>query len=103
MKDKEEERLMNKSIELKCLCGGKLIKEEVIIEKWIKDKLIVIKNVPALVCEVCGEKYYDAKTSLKLDDYFYNEKPDGIIKVPVFRYKESIEEAEGMESGTEQF
>jgi hypothetical protein len=48
----------------------------------------VIENVPALVCEECGEKYFDAETALKLDEFLYETKPDRIIQVPVFEYKE---------------
>lgn len=73
----------------KCLhCQGNLIKKRVKVEKWVNNNLVIVKNVPALVCEKCQEKYYDAETSLKLDEYFYETKPDKIIKVPVFEYRE---------------
>jgi hypothetical protein len=58
------------------------------VEKLVNEKLIVIENVQALVCEECGEKYYDAETALKLDEFLYETKPDRIIEVPVFEYKE---------------
>jgi YgiT-type zinc finger domain-containing protein len=64
------------------------VKKRVRVEKWVNEKLIVIENVPALVCEECGEKYYDAETALKLDEFLYETKPDRIIQVPVFEYKE---------------
>ncbi len=32
----------------------------------INETTIIFKNVPALVCENCGEKYFDEKTSVKL-------------------------------------
>jgi len=58
------------------------------VEKWVNERLIIIENVPALVYEECGEKYYDAETSLKLDEYLYETKPDKVIEVPVFEYRE---------------
>ncbi|MCR4430432.1 MAG: type II toxin-antitoxin system MqsA family antitoxin [Tepidanaerobacteraceae bacterium] len=69
-------------------CNGKLIKNKGRTEKWVNNRLIIIENVPFLVCEDCGEKYYDAETSLKLDEYLYEAKPEKIIEVPVFVYKE---------------
>ncbi|MEQ6358794.1 YgiT-type zinc finger protein [Thermoanaerobacter thermohydrosulfuricus] len=51
-------------------------------------KLIIVENVPAWVCKECGEKYFDAETMLKLDEYFYEAVPEKIIEVPVFEYKE---------------
>jgi hypothetical protein len=58
------------------------------VEKLVNEKLIVIENVQALVCEECGEKYYDAETELKLDEFLHETKPDRIIEVPVFEFKE---------------
>jgi YgiT-type zinc finger domain-containing protein len=84
MKGREEGNKMTK-----CLyCKGNLVRKRVRVEKWVNEKLIVIENVPALVCEECGEKYYDAETALKLDEFLYETKPDRIIEVPVFEYKE---------------
>lgn len=70
-------------------CGGKLEKKETRIEKWVNDKLIVIEHVPVFECVECGKRYFDADTSLKLDEYFYEKKPVKTIEVPVFEYKES--------------
>ncbi|WP_041589194.1 type II toxin-antitoxin system MqsA family antitoxin [Thermoanaerobacter wiegelii] len=77
--------IVNKCV--KCGCE-KLIKTKVTLEKWINGKLIVVENVPAWVCKECGEKYFDAETTLKLDEYFYESVPEKIIEVPVFEYKE---------------
>ncbi|TYP56119.1 type II toxin-antitoxin system MqsA family antitoxin [Thermosediminibacter litoriperuensis] len=73
----------------KCLyCEGNLVKKRVRVDKWVNEKLIIIENVPALVCEECEEKYYDAETALRLDQYLYESNPKKIIEVPVFEYRE---------------
>lgn len=84
MKEQEEEKKMNKCLR----CDGNLIKRKVKVEKWVNGKLIIVENVPAFVCEKCQEKYYDAETSLRLDEYFHETKPNKVIEVPVFEYEE---------------
>lgn len=52
----------------KCfLCEGKLKKENVNITRYWGKDLIALNNVPALVCQQCGERYFNAKVSAKID------------------------------------
>lgn len=37
-----------------------------IIRHWGKE-IVALNNVPALVCQQCGEKYFTAQTSHKID------------------------------------
>lgn len=46
---------------------GKLKKQKVDIVRYWGKELIALNDVPALVCEQCGEKYFEAKTSHKID------------------------------------
>ena len=42
----------------KCyFCKGKVLEQHVNIDYRWEDTLVVIKNVPAGVCQQCGEKY----------------------------------------------
>ncbi len=52
----------------KCaLCAGKLTPgQKTQLYEW-KDKLIIIKNIPALVCRDCDEGYFSIDTTLGLD------------------------------------
>lgn len=55
------------------------------------DKLFVVKNVPVEICFQCGERYYSAETSKKLDQLAKKQasqaiKPQKIIEVPVFKW-----------------
>ncbi len=53
----------------KCyLCGGKLKKEKVDIARYWGKELIALNDVPALICQKCGERYFEAKVSSKVDE-----------------------------------
>jgi len=49
------------------------------------DKLIVIEEVPAKVCNECGEKYYSAEVSKKMEEIAIEGKEEEIIEVPLVR------------------
>ncbi|GEM_PF-5335208 len=50
------------------LCEGEVEKKLVSVEREWNGKKIVIKDVPAVVCEDCGKRYFDAETTLKMAD-----------------------------------
>ena len=73
----------------KCyICGGKPIKKEVSVENWWGETFTIIENVPAWVCEDCGEQYFDSETTLKLNALRkYKRNPTRFIQVPIYNYK----------------
>ena len=48
-------------------CGGKTAERPVTAENWWGDILALIEDVPAWVCQDCGEAYFAAETCRKLD------------------------------------
>lgn len=52
------------------------------------DKLIVIEEVPAKVCNECGEKYYSAEVSKQMEKIAIEGKKEEIIEVPLVRLSE---------------
>lgn len=58
-----------------------------------RDRLVVVEDIPALVCTDCGAQFYDDHTVVVLDllrgDGFPLERARGEISVPVFslRYR----------------
>ena len=50
------------------LCEGEVEKKLVNVEREWNGKKIVIKDVPAVVCDDCGKRYFDAETTLKMDN-----------------------------------
>lgn len=55
---------------------------------WHDDRLVVVEDVPALVCNACGEQFYDDGTVLLIDRMrrtgFPPEEAIRELKVPVF-------------------
>ncbi|MDP2632607.1 MAG: YgiT-type zinc finger protein [Candidatus Curtissbacteria bacterium] len=73
-------------------CKGKTKIKNVNVDFRWGDKLVVVKNVPVEVCEQCGERYYSAEISKKLDDLVKNQqsskiKPQKILQVPVLAWQ----------------
>ncbi len=48
-------------------CRGKLQQKETEFVARVNDKVIVIKDIPAHVCENCDEAYFEPDTSRKID------------------------------------
>ena len=68
-------------------CGGSTALKTVTAENWWGDELALIKDVPAWVCENCGECFFDASTSEKLEHL--RESPPSTqetIEVPVYAF-----------------
>lgn len=77
----------------KCyFCKGKTKIKNVDVDFRWGDKLFVVKNVPVEVCNQCGERYYSARVSKKLDNLVKKQKllkvrPQQVIEVPVFNWQ----------------
>ena len=58
----------------KCyFCKGRVHKEEVTVDYRWGDTLIVIKGVPAGVCQQCGEKYIDSSVYKEMETLAKNK------------------------------
>jgi len=40
-------------------CKGKVLEEVISVDFWWGDDLKIIENVPAGICQQCGEKYFE--------------------------------------------
>ena len=49
-------------------CGAELKEEKIDIARYWGEKLIALNDVPALVCQKCGERFFEAKVSAKIDE-----------------------------------
>lgn len=60
---------------------------------WHDDRLVVVDGIPALVCERCGEQFYDDRTAIGLDILRGSGFPTGqavrTLEVAVFDYGEA--------------
>jgi len=69
------------------LCGGELERKKVNLELHIRKELLICEDLPAEVCNQCGEKYFSAEVSEKIDQFlkkYRKEKPGRYIPVPVY-------------------
>ena len=74
-------------------CGGAKFRNELARSAfWHEDRLVVVEDIPALVCENCREQLYDDQTVVLIDllrgDGFPPEKAQSQITVPVFSLSE---------------
>ena len=66
-------------------CGGKVTERSVTVDyRWGEELIAVLRNVPAGVCEVCGEQYFKAEVSKAMEkEVNSGEEPKEFIRVPV--------------------
>lgn len=48
-------------------CGGKTFKKKVRKVHWLDQRLYIVDDVEAEVCQTCGERYYHATTLDAID------------------------------------
>lgn len=78
---------MSDTIDRCDLCGGELGAGKTTLEIWRGEELLVIKDVPADVCQQCGEAYISASVSERLDRFlseYQRHRPERYIAVPQF-------------------
>ena len=73
----------------KChVCGSTRAREELISEVfYVNDKPVLVENIPAQVCERCGEQIFSKETAEKVRLLVHSPaKPKSSVKVDVFTY-----------------
>ncbi len=70
------------------LCQGEMKKMNVTINRYKNGYYYIIEDVPAMLCEICGEKWFSIKTVADMD--IIMEKPlqsgEKYVTVPVRKY-----------------
>jgi len=64
---------------------GILEEKKVIVDFRWGNKLTVIEDVPAKVCNECREKYYSAEISREMERIAMIEQKEKVIEVPLVR------------------
>jgi len=70
----------------KChFCGGEVLEKRITIDYRWSDKLMaIIENVPAGVCQVCGEQYFKAEVVKEMERIATSEEtPKRMLQVPL--------------------
>ena len=65
-------------------CGGEVNGDRVELDYRYKGKLYIFKDVPAGVCQQCGEKYLTAEVAKEIEHRIRTkEKWDKTVSIPV--------------------
>lgn len=72
-------------------CGGRVTQRPVRKACWWGDKLVaIIDNVPAGVCEQCGERYYKAKVLKEIEGLLKKNKFEDTAQIPVTDFAKAV-------------
>jgi len=85
---------MKDSVDRCDLCGGELKSGQTTLESWRGEEMLVIKDVPADVCEQCQEAYISADISERLDHFlreYHQRRPERYLAVPQFSAVQILE------------
>jgi len=70
-------------------CGGKVTERPVVKDCWWGDQLIaLIEDVPAGVCEQCGERYYRAPVLERTEELLRSRDAFSSVAIPVTSFRE---------------
>jgi YgiT-type zinc finger domain-containing protein len=70
-------------------CGGEVVEQRVTVDyRWGDAFLVVIRNVPAGVCRVCGEQYFKAEVVKEMEKLAHSQEAAGeVLHIPVRELK----------------
>lgn len=74
------------------ICGERMVERRIKQDFWIKEKLVVVEDVPAGVCPRCGEKVVRAEVGRQLAALLGNSdrlNQSQTISVPVIRFEKA--------------
>lgn len=88
-----KDKKMSKAVDRCDLCGGELRPGKTTLEIWHGEEMLIIKDVPADVCQQCHEAYISAQVSERLDDFLtehHRHRPERYIAVPEYSAVQAI-------------
>jgi len=70
-------------------CGGEVVEQRVTVDyRWGEALLVVIRHVPAGVCQVCGEQYLKAEVVKEMEKVAHaQEEAEEVLHIPVRELK----------------
>ncbi len=69
-------------------CGGRVQERLVTKDCWWGDQLVaIIENVPAGVCDQCGERYYKANTLKEIEAILGKKQALRSVKINLFSFE----------------
>lgn len=85
-------------------CGSGKVKPAIVRSAfWHNERLVVVEDLPALLCSQCHEQFYDDGTVTILDlmrgDGFPADQANHTISVPVFSFRDQLDAVEQVREG----
>ena len=71
------------------MCKGKIEEKNTTFMVELDNCIIIIKNVPSLVCEQCGEVLYSNEVSKQLEK-LVNAVRNSITEITIINYSEKV-------------
>ena len=72
-------------------CEGAMRSELVKTVMWYGERVVLVENVPAMVCDACMEQFYDDETTEALtrltEEGFPRAEQTGEVLVPIYSLK----------------
>ncbi len=65
-------------------CNGPIVEKKVDVLKKVRNKYILVKNVPAGVCKECGTRYYSANILKTIETSIKRQKAEKEIPMAVY-------------------
>ena len=66
-------------------CHSETISKNITYTQWYQGELIAVENVPADVCQNCGEEYFSPDIVDKIQKVIKLHRSSRTIQVPVFQ------------------
>ena len=70
-------------------CGSAVEERHIRIETWIGDTLVIFEDVPAGVCDHCGEEFLGADTQEKMFA-LVKTPPKKTVQIPVYGFTDPL-------------
>lgn len=76
-------------------CGSIRLSERLVKSAiWHGDRLVVVEGIPAIVCDDCGERFYDDATATLLElmygDGFPPDRAVANLSVPIYTFSHRV-------------
>jgi len=72
-------------------CRGKVSEQRIKVDFRWGEELVVIENVPAEVCQQCGEKYFDAEVYKEMERLAKSKaKPLRHLTIDVIEFEQPV-------------
>ena len=70
-------------------CKGDLKESHTTYTANINDCIIIIKNVPCMECQQCGEKYFNDGVMIQLENII-NQVKNALIEITIVDYNKQV-------------